>query len=65
MIYEIVKGKDTFEIDDNVFFNRQIKEFKTIFEELAQDNIAAFDNCSVLVFANGKIVVTPKNIDNE
>lgn len=65
MIYEVIHNGKTFEIDDNVFYNNQKTAFKTAFEESEQNDIAEFDNCSVLVFPNGKIVITPNIQDNE
>lgn len=65
MIYEVIKDENTFEIDDNVFFDNQKESFRTAFVQSAQNNVSEFGNCSVLVFDNGKIVITPKIEDNE
>lgn len=63
MIYEVKKGDITLQIDDNVFFDKQPKEFKNILESTMEGGIAAFDNCSVTLLENGRIIITLKDIE--
>ncbi|MDR1717436.1 MAG: hypothetical protein LBS20_16505 [Prevotella sp.] len=75
MIYEVKKGTETLQIDDNVFFNKQPKEFRQLYDNArivktkgeddnvtgtAQTNNAEFDNCFIEVFENGRVIITLK-----
>ena len=67
MIYEIKKGAKTYKVDDNVFFDKQPKAFRTAYEKLKEGDTASFDNADVIVFTNGRVIVTEKEseADNE
>ena len=69
MIYKIKKtilpqGENesevlVFEVDDNVFLNKQPKKFKDLFLSLQSNHTAEFDNCHVMLYPNtGRLVVT-------
>ncbi|GAB6120998.1 hypothetical protein [Dysgonomonas termitidis] len=75
MIYQVTKDNQTLEIDDNVFFDKQPKEFRQMYQTVRiietkdvkgnvittmQTNNAEFDNCFVEVFENGRVIVTLK-----
>ncbi|SBW07230.1 hypothetical protein [uncultured Dysgonomonas sp.] len=76
MIYEVKKDEVTLEIDDNVFFDKQPKEFRKLYENgritdikdedgnvistIPSDNVE-FDNCYVEVYDNGSIIITLKH----
>lgn len=75
MKYEVKKGDITLEIDDNVFFDKQPKEFRQMYESarivetkdddgnvtgtIQTDNVE-FDNCFVEVYENGRVIITLK-----
>ena len=58
MIYEIKKGEKVYKVDDNVFFDKQSKAFRKAYEELKDSDSAKFDNADVIVFDNGRVIVT-------
>jgi hypothetical protein len=60
MIYEVRKDDITVEIDDNILFDNQPKKFKNLFSELKDDDIADFDNCTILVLKTGRVIITIK-----
>ncbi|MFV0310526.1 MAG: hypothetical protein ACK5KN_02615 [Dysgonomonas sp.] len=80
MIYEVIKDNITLQIDDNVFFDKQPKEFRQIYETaritefkdedgnvintILSDN-AEFDNCHVEVYENGRVIITLKQDEDE
>lgn len=75
MIYQVKKDSQTLEIDDNVFFDKQPKGFRQMYEAariveskdedgnvtgtMQTDNVE-FDNCHVEVFENGRVIITLK-----
>lgn len=75
MKYEVKKGDITLNIDDNVFFDKQPKVFRQLYDSarivetkdadgnvtgtIQTDNIE-FDNCFVEVFENGRVIITLK-----
>lgn len=75
MIYEVKIDDITLNIDDNVFFDEQPKEFRQMYEaaqtigyvdengDVISDN-AEFDNCYVEVFENGRVIITLKQDDD-
>jgi len=75
MIYEVKKGTETLQIDDNVFFNKQPKEFRQLYDNArivktkdeddnvtgtTQTNNAEFDNCYIEIYENGRVIITIK-----
>lgn len=64
MIYEVKKDDTILQIDDNVLFHKQPKEFRDLFGEVKNGDTAYFDNCNVLVFETGRVVITPKEEEN-
>lgn len=80
MIYEVIKDNITLQIDDNVFFDKQPKEFRQMYEAArtigyVDDNgdvivtaiadNAEFDNCFVEVYDNGRVIITLKQDADE
>ena len=78
MIYEVKKDDVTLEVDDNVFFDRQPKEFRQLYDNArivetkdnegnvsgtTQTNNIEFDNCYIQVYDNGRVIITEKNIE--
>jgi hypothetical protein len=61
MTYELTINEETFEIDDNDFFDSQPKGFRKAFDELRQGDTAEFDNASVTVIGTGRVVVAVKS----
>lgn len=80
MIYEVKKDEVTLEVDDNVFFDRQPKEFRKLYESaritdikdgdgnvisrIPSDNVE-LDNCYVEVYENGRVIITLKQDEDE
>lgn len=62
MIYTVQKDNQTFEIDDNVFFNDQPKAFRDAFAAVRQGDTADFDNAKIMLLISGRIVII--NIDD-
>lgn len=75
MIYEVKKDTETLQIDDNVFFDKQPKEFRQLYEsarivetkdaagnvtDTIQTNNIEFDNCYVEIYENGRVIITLK-----
>lgn len=60
MIYQVKKGEVAFEIDDNMLYDKQPKQFKELFGKLKVENMADFDNCIVLVLYTGRVIITEK-----
>ncbi|MDR2002161.1 MAG: hypothetical protein LBQ74_03950 [Prevotella sp.] len=75
MIYEVIKDSITLKIDDNVFFDKQPKEFRQMYEAArtigyvdnngdvivtAITDNAEFDNCFIEAFENGRVIITLK-----
>lgn len=80
MIYEVKKDDVTLEVDDNVFFDRQPKEFRQLYESArivetkdddgnvigtTQTNNVEFDNCYVEIYENGRVIITLKQDEDE
>ena len=80
MIYEVKKDDVTLEVDDNVFFDRQPKEFRQLYEiarivetkdddgnviGTTQTNNVEFDNCYVEIYENGRVIITLKQDEDE
>lgn len=75
MIYQVKKGEVALQIDDNIFFDKQPKEFRQLYDSARieetkdedgnvtgttlSDNVE-FDNCFVEVFENGRVIITLK-----
>lgn len=75
MIYQVKKGEVALQIDDNVFFDKQPKVFRQLYDSarivetkdadgnvtdtMQTDNVE-FDNCFVEVFENGRVIITLK-----
>jgi len=79
MIYQIKKDGTTLKIDDNVFFDKQPKEFRQLYDNArmveikdadgnvtgsTQTNNAEFDNCYIEVYENGRVIITLKQEEN-
>lgn len=64
MIYNVIKDNITFEIDDEVFFNNQPKEFRVLYDELKKGNTVEFDNCTVTVFDTGRVIITEREVQD-
>jgi len=75
MIYQVTKGGTTLQIDDNIFFDKQPKEFRQLYDnarmveikdadgnvtDTIQTNNVEFDNCYIEVFENGRVIITLK-----
>ncbi len=60
MIYTVKKDEQEFEVDDNVFFEKQSKAFRDVFESTRQGDIAEFDNCYATLLMNNRIIITIK-----
>ena len=75
MIYEVKNDTETLQIDDNVFFDKQPKEFRQLYEsarivetkdaagnvtDTIQTNNIEFDNCYVEIYENGRVIITLK-----
>lgn len=58
MIYEVIKGETTFRIDDNIFFDKQPKAFRKAYEENKECDVATFDNVTVMVLPNNRVIIT-------
>ncbi|WP_419032881.1 hypothetical protein [Dysgonomonas gadei] len=80
MIYEVKKDDVTLEVDDNVFFDRQPKEFRQLYDNArivetkdddgnvigtTQTNNVEFDNCYVEIYENGRVIITLKQDEDE
>ena len=80
MIYEVKKDSKTLKIDDNIFFDKQPKEFRQLYDnarmvefkdengnvtDTIQTNTAEFDNCFVEVFENGRVIITLKQGEDD
>ncbi|WP_029902291.1 hypothetical protein [Prevotella sp. 10(H)] len=80
MIYEIKKNDMTLLVDDNVFFDKQPKEFKSLYEdhryvETTDENgnviggyetdSADVENYNILVLKSGRVIITKKQTDYE
>lgn len=80
MIYEVKKDDVTLEVDDNVFFDRQPKEFRQLYESArivetkdddgnvigtTQTDNVEFDNCYVEIYENGRVIITLKQDEDE
>ncbi|GAB6007484.1 hypothetical protein [Dysgonomonas reticulitermitis] len=67
MIYEVTKGEQEFEVDDLVLFDKQPLSVQRIFNDERLGDTAVFDNCSMSLLTNGRIIITPtvNNIDYE
>ncbi|WP_165027272.1 hypothetical protein [Dysgonomonas sp. ZJ279] len=57
MKYKVIKDDKTFEIDDLVLFDKQSKDFQTLFNNLENGDIAEFDNVSIVRFSTGRIII--------
>ena len=80
MIYQVKKGDQTLQIDDNIFFDKQPKEFRQLYDNARivetkdedgnvtgttlSDNVE-FDNCYVEVYDNGRVIITLKQDEDE
>ncbi|MBF0649171.1 hypothetical protein IR083_10095 [Dysgonomonas sp. GY75] len=80
MIYQVKKSDIILEIDDNIFFDKQPKEFRQLYDNArivetkdekgnvtgtTQTNNAEFDNCYVEVYENGRVIITLKQDEDE
>lgn len=80
MIYEVKKDTETLQIDDNVFFDKQPKEFRQLYDNArivetrdddgnvigtTQTNNVEFDNCHVEIYENGRVIITLKQDEDE
>lgn len=58
MIYEVTKQEKIYKVDDNVFFDRQPKAFRMAYDEVRVGDTAIFDNATVLVLPNNRVIIT-------
>lgn len=65
MIYKVKKEDNEFEIEDTVLFKSQPTTFCELFNQLAQDNIAEFDNCNAYLVETGRVLITYKEERDE
>jgi len=80
MIYEVKKDSKTLKIDDNIFFDKQPKGFRQMYDnarmveikdadgnvtDTIQTNNAEFDNCFVEVYENGRVIITLKQDEDD
>ncbi len=65
MIYEIAKGDATYVVDDNVFFDRQSKAFRMAYEEYKEGDMAIFDNATIMVLPNNRVIITESEVGDE
>lgn len=65
MIYTVQKDNQVFEIDDNIFFDKQPKGFRDIYLSAKQGDVVEMDNCYVIVLKTGRIMITIKEENNE
>lgn len=65
MIYTVKKENVNLKIDDNIFFRDQPAKFRKLYKGLLIDNQAVFDNCTVLVLDNGRVIITENREEDE
>lgn len=55
----------TIEVDDTVFFDRQPREFRELFNELRVGDIAEFDNyIAAYIPSTGRIIMSRKEVQD-
>lgn len=62
MIYEVKKNDITLQIDDNVLFDKQPKEFRQMYKDarITEFDNVEFDNCYVEVNEHRRLIITYK-----